>query len=467
MSTRISHIPFFERLLIPDWALFAAATVYALPLVALLLWKPMLAIAFAIAPMVLLLVAHGPSLIYLLVVSTFTFFPLPGSVALLPADMVAIVLIAAYAVDLLCRGRSPGTNRLARPFFAYLCVVFLSVTVSGLTALSVKFFLRQSVLFATFLAVSHFGPRMNLRNVLILFVVAANLNSIYSILVFLAAGSDIRSFGIAGQGFADHAMLAFLISVVFYLWTDDIRARVFWGTSALITAAAIAATQTRASAITAGWALIVVIILAVRNSRQLNYRTPFKSMVVAIMFLIVLAPVLAYYTPVFEGIAYRFSRMGFQATGTILLRVSLWKAALTAFWNNPLLGIGAGNFAQVSRWVPEVRFDPVFYMVTGLSTHAIFMSALAETGIVGLTALLMFFGRAIRTGYRRMVTAGTPSEKTVTQCLFLMAVVVFGSSFYAGSWFWGNNSYHMAVLFGLMASFRGRTAVVLPGGKSF
>jgi O-antigen ligase len=306
---------------------------------------------------------------------------------------------------------------------------------------------------------------VSIKSVLVLFVVTADLNSLYALMEFLGAGGAIRAFGLAGQGYGDHVMLAFLIAAVFYLWSGDIRSRIFWGISVLILVAALAATQTRASAITAGWALIIVVIQGLWLGRRLKCPAPAKSLVMAIVLILFIIPILALYTPVFEGIVHRFERIGLQASGTILLRMSLWKAALAAFWSHPILGIGAGNFAQVYIWVPEVRFDPIFYFVTGLSAHAVLFTSLAETGILGFVAMYYFFIRAVRRSYRNMKASIEISDIAVAHCLFIAALVILGSSFYAGSWFWGSNSYHMAVVFGLIASFQQRPEKLLSEGE--
>jgi len=464
VATRISHVPFFERMRIPDWALLAIGLIYAVPVALLLSYDTKMGVAAAVAPFVIFLVSYGPAVIYLLIVATFAFFPLHGWAALLPADMAAIVLIAAWIVDVLHRGRVSGRNTLARPFLLYVAVVLMSVAVSGVTGLSVKFLFRQIVLFGTFLSVYHFGRRMNPRTVLIIFVLAANLNSLYSVLMFLMAGGGIRSFGFAGRGFGDHAMMAFLVSAVFYLWTRDLRMRIFWGLSCLLLLAAMAATQTRASMISAGWGLAIVVIGAWWSGRSLRISLPRRNLAIAAVLLILIVPVLMLYTPVFEGVMHRFERIGLHASGTILLRVTLWKAALKAFWGHPLFGIGAGNFAMVSQWVPEVRFDPIFYMVAGLSTHAIIMTALAETGIAGVLALGYFLFSAVRVTYRKFVAAQDDESRAVTQCFFVIALIVLGTSIYAGSWFWGNNSYHMAVFFGLAATYRRREPAMISEG---
>ncbi|MDD4052693.1 MAG: O-antigen ligase family protein [candidate division Zixibacteria bacterium] len=443
---------------IGDWTLFAVAAVYVLPLAGLLFWRPTYGILYALAPLALLLVSHGPLAIAAVIVASFFYFPLPGEIALLPADMAAFALIAAYLVDLLVRRPVDAPNPIARAYLPYLLVMLLSIALELFTPLSVRYFFRQVVLFATFLATAHFGRSGIARKILIVYVVAATVNSAIALIQFLPSGGAVRAFGLAGRGFGDHAMLALIIGAVFYLWSRDVRWRVFWGAAAWLAAGGIVATQTRASAITAGWCLLVVLILTLWKARDFNLRISYRNLAIAAVLAVIIVPILVFYTPVFSGIAHRFGRLGPQARETVLLRVTLWKAALAAFSANPLFGIGAGNFSLVSQWVPTVRFDPIFYMVSGLSTHAVIMTALAETGIAGVLSLAWFFWRALRTAWRNLTAVVSEAEMPVVISLMAIAVAVVGSVFYAGSWFWGNNSYHMAVFFGLIASFGFRPA---------
>jgi len=453
---RIRHIPFYDRLPVSSARLLIAATVYALPVMLLMLWKPAAGLILAAIPLLFMVVAHGPTAIMVLIAASFVYFPFDIGVALLPADLAAFVLIAAYLVDLLCRGTSPFRNRIARPYLVYMLVMLISLSLEGFTDLSFKFFMRQVVLFGAFAAVAHFGHKTRVRGFLNLMIAAAVVNSSFSLLQFLMAGGRIRTFGAAGLGFGDHAMLSFLISAVFYFWSKDLRARFLYGLTAMITMGGMVATQTRASIITAMWGLAIIIIIALWAGRRLGRSSPRNNLIAAGILVLLVVPLLALYTPIFEGILYRFGRMGLQATGTILLRVSLWKAAFAAFWANPLFGIGTGNFAAIHHWIPEVRFDPVFYLVAGLSTHSLAMTALAETGIAGFMSLAYFFTRAVKTAFGIFSEAESDYDVANTHCLLAVALAVLGSSIYAGSWFWGNNSYHMAVFFGLIASYRHR-----------
>jgi len=454
MYAEISHAPLREKSAISDRTLFLVACLYAVPLAGLIWWKPLLAVAFVLAPILLLVVSYGPLLVGLVIVASFTFFPIESVVTMLPADLVAMALAAAYLADLFINGRTVKKNVLLGPFVVYLCVAFVSIALELFTLLSIRFFLRQLLYLVTFLATAHFARRADVHKYLLLFVLAAVANSLLSLSQFLSAGGAIRAFGLAGKGYGDHAMLAFLISAMYYLWTDDIRKRIWWASAALIALGAIAATQTRAPAITAGWGLLVGIVTTLVMSRRINASRPRINLVTAVILALLVFPLIALYTPVFAGITHRFGRMGFQASETILLRMSLWKAALAAFWAHPVLGIGSGNFSQVKLWVPEVKFDPIFAFVSGLGTHSVIMSVLAETGLIGLMAFFNFFTRPITAAFRNLFSVNDRCDMPAAISLFVIAVVILGSSFYAGAWFWGNNGFHMAVFFGLIVAFQ-------------
>lgn len=456
MAVKISHIPFYARLPISDGKLLMAGLLYAIPVALTLLYKPIFGAIFAAVPLLFIFVNSGRWSIYLVIISSFLFLPITFGVTILPVDIAAFVLIAAYLIDLFVNGRTSASGsggkqgHLASYYAILLIISFVSIALEGFTPLSMRYFMRQVILFVTFMAVVHFGNRISIRSIFILFVLAAVLNSSYSMIQFLSGG--MRSFGLAGHGYGDHVMLAFLIAAGLFLFATDSRQRIIWGIFMLIVSGGLAATQTRASVITAGWGLCVLIFLSLRSSRQIGVSTPRKGLKWAALFILVAIPIAATYTPVFEGIVARFERFGFHATGTILLRWVLWKAAWAAFLKNPIFGIGAGNFAEVYRWVPEIKFDHVFYLVSGLSTHLVALAALAETGLTGFIALITFLGGAVSKSYRSFCSVQSERETANRLILFIIALVITGSSFYAGSWFWGNNSYHLAIFFGLIAS---------------
>ncbi len=84
------------------------------------------------------------------------------------------------------------------------------------------------------------------------------------------------------------------------------------------------------------------------------------------------------------------SSPAFGATGTRLgsidsNRYSYWRVALGTFADHPVQGIGTGGF--VVDWLQEREvLDPT------REAHSLYLGTLAELGLVGLTALLVFLG---------------------------------------------------------------------------
>ncbi|MCL6611470.1 MAG: O-antigen ligase family protein [Peptococcaceae bacterium] len=93
------------------------------------------------------------------------------------------------------------------------------------------------------------------------------------------------------------------------------------------------------------------------------------------------------------GIGARLSYMlspAYLASSQRAGRLALWQAALDRFRQDPLFGTGFGSFggAVAARRVPGSFYVDNFYLKT-----------LAESGIIGLAALVWILGSALRCGY--------------------------------------------------------------------
>jgi O-antigen ligase len=78
-------------------------------------------------------------------------------------------------------------------------------------------------------------------------------------------------------------------------------------------------------------------------------------------------------------------------------RIDIWRAAVTVFTERPLTGVGAGNFAFVS---PYYSYYAALIAATredggGGVAHNVFLSVLAETGMIGL----LLFGALLLSAY--------------------------------------------------------------------
>ena len=82
-------------------------------------------------------------------------------------------------------------------------------------------------------------------------------------------------------------------------------------------------------------------------------------------------------------------------------RVSDWRTALEMIRDHPLLGIGKGNYVGVAplydRWA------------LGFPVHNIYLLIWAETGLLGLGALISLLAGALRVAARQL-RAGRPAD---------------------------------------------------------
>lgn len=105
-------------------------------------------------------------------------------------------------------------------------------------------------------------------------------------------------------------------------------------------------------------------------------------------------------------------------------RVQYWEAGLDAFASAPLLGIGTGGFE--GYWAEHHAFPrPVSF------THSLFVTQLAELGIVGLALIVAFLVVVAAAGVRARGGPGPPTARAAA-----LAVLAVGVVTAAVDWMW-------------------------------
>lgn len=97
-----------------------------------------------------------------------------------------------------------------------------------------------------------------------------------------------------------------------------------------------------------------------------------------------------------------------EATGS---RSSLWMFCLQNWWERPLLGHGPGSFAM-----------DLFHVDVPMWPHNIMFEALYEAGLVGATALTLFFFFTLREGRRGLRRAVSPQDRLLVAAPFMMVI---------------------------------------------
>ena len=110
-----------------------------------------------------------------------------------------------------------------------------------------------------------------------------------------------------------------------------------------------------------------------------------------------------------------------DASTSIGLRLEAWRAAIIAFTENPVLGIGEGNFRSTLRQLAEVgEIDPL--LATSIAhAHSEFLSAMLHRGLPGLILSLLLFLLPLVTFYTQFKQQ--QGERKVLLALGIMLII--------------------------------------------
>ncbi len=99
-------------------------------------------------------------------------------------------------------------------------------------------------------------------------------------------------------------------------------------------------------------------------------------------------------------------------------RIALWQKALAIAQRYPILGIGFGNF-------PSAQIAGQFRWVGGLITHNVFLTVLAELGVVGLVLFVGLLASAVRNLVAGARAYGSPELSLLSWGLLASTVSYF------------------------------------------
>jgi len=385
-------------------------------------------------------------------------------------DVGAVLLILAAALDLLLRESSDSR---VPPLFGNYIFVFIVLLLTGVfgysLAASVRPMIRVLVTLLVFLSVYRLSATTTIASLLRFFFWICAAHAAVALAEFLIARGQTRSFGFMSIALDDFAMLAAPIGLGFFLWAAPGKsARYAIGTA--VTFGGLIATQSRAPLLFAVASCGLLLLLTVSRTRPISSRgiaaqsiglVPSAALVrrrvrwVVIWVATAVVAVFALKALLFSGVIGRFERLLTTTPhGTFRLRLVLWTEALKAFWQHPLMGIGPGNFRNLSEVMPAVRLDPLNYYVRGLSAHNLFLHYLAETGILGVTALLALFIGQFRLARKTWRDSRTGFRIDIAVILFTLSALLLFTTLFEAGWMWAEFSLVAAFLIALIARSR-------------
>ncbi len=374
-------------------------------------------------------------------------------------DLSATVLMGAAILDTLTRARPSAKASSARPLAYHYLAILVAVGIAGIFAfdpsLSIRQFLRIIFILVSFLSLIRLLKYVQPLEALKFYFWMAVVHSLLALGPFIAAKGAIRTFGFTGRALDELTMLALPLGLAFFLGAKKNR-RSLYAMGLVVTFGGLVATQSRAPIIFAVFGIAFTFWAA----RQFMAQAPTMGnlhqtvatqiqkhirniLLVSFAFALV---ILLFSPDVLSAALTRFERLlTFNPGGTFRLRLTLWGSALLAFSNNPLVGIGPGNFKFLGNIYSTLHLDAAHLWIRGLSAHNLLLQYLAETGIIGGSTILALFWRQFsmaRRSWRNVLRQEHLSERlTISLGLYSVGALFLLSTLLEAGWMWSQTGF--------------------------
>jgi len=420
-----------------------------------------LALVALISPLGLVVITSPKLALYGLAFCIFLQIRLIDTAPVYIADVGALLVVFAGLLDWLLDDRLPaGFPPLTGNFLILLGSVGLAALFSVDPSKAASPLARISLLTATFMAIYRLSGKVGVEKLCATFFWIGVAHALYVLVQYVAVGGTMRVFGFSQSTFGTIAMTAFPIGLAYAF--DEHRRTVAYQAGSLILLAGILATQSRFPLLICMAMAAVVVWMAARRHRlpflERLHRSGDRRRVlhvvggVGTMALAAAAVVLVFQPTLLAGVWERFGRLwSLSPSGTLSLRVTLWLFAIRAFMENPLLGIGPGCFRYIQDALPYLRLEGLAYWVRGLSAHNLFLHYLAETGLIGASALAALTINQYRMG--RQLWRNRPDGRLSSTALALSAIslLFLVTTFAESGWLWGQAGFAFAFFLALIA----------------
>lgn len=170
-------------------------------------------------------------------------------------------------------------------------------------------------------------------------------------------------------------------------------------------------TVSRTGMLLLGVALILLIVL----QKNLKHRVQ-----VSIISLVAIGVLLFFSGSILDfikGISPAIS----EGTDTVGIRYAFWKAGLEMWRDHPIVGVGIGMFPSYLKFYPNPSYLAVF--LKGSVAHNMYISMLAETGIIGF---LLFFALLFRTlwNFQKSRSIVNPEYKPIVNAWLIVFIIL-------------------------------------------
>ena len=323
-----------------------------------------------------------------------------GSEVFTPTRLAGALLAVGFVYRLAARRVREPVPAVFLPLGILVLCVVLSTLVHGVPEGSVDTAFRYASAIAFFFfAVQLVDSRKQAELLLAVYAASVALAATWGIVAFLTAAEPSVQGPIQNPNDFAFVLGSALPILMYFSVVAGSRLRRFaWLVGTLVTFAAVAGTLSRGAL-----AAAVVVVLWALFTRRLSIPAVAGAAVAAVL------TAFCVYALNPELIETRLSDKSQIAEENVSSRESFWEASLTMSADNPVLGVGPGQFDANK---PEyVRNDPTAAAAVGTveetsGAHNTYLSILSEVGPVALAAFLAFLVQTWLVAARRRRATG-------------------------------------------------------------
>jgi len=259
-------------------------------------------------------------------------------------------------------------------------------------------------------------------------------------------------------------MISLVVGTSYFLWSSS-RFQMLYGLTSIIILGALIATQSRAPIMFALIVCFVGIMMSYFKQKkllELHGLTTFKNQhkwsiglrvgIMSVSFSLVILTIIGLNPEILSTVLERFELLlTTNPSGTFYTRLELWHTAIISFLSNPITGIGPGTFKITGDIFPTLHLRYGYHMVRNLSAHNLFLHYLAETGLIGATALIMLIVNQYRLCYKVWKSETSIKAIPYKLSLLLVSLVFLISTFIEGGWLWGQQGFIFVLFIAMIA----------------
>lgn len=373
-------------------------------------------------------------------------------------DCISILLILGWVFSCLTSG-APGLkwSGLEVPVLLFLGALAISLENARDFSLGLVPWIHNLLYFLTFFVLFQRIRVSSTETPLKSYCVIGGVFTLTAVDVLFQTGGRSRGFGgLSGFGYTDLVLPVFFFCLSYYFLAPRAAGKYISGAFWIFLGILASESRNAILGLVLGTTfLLLSLFKAVDGVDLVSVRR--RTMTLTLILAGILIGILIFIPSYLAVFGQRWGEfLQEQPVGTAGARLMLWGLAIKSFLSHPLTGIGLNQFQNVIDVYPELK-NLVFYLwFRGISVHNVFLSILAESGIIGALSFVIFQVVCFKRAWRAFRLAREREEKAFGLGLLTTFFFITSSSYYGWQWFWWTNAYEYMFFLAVLVVFSQR-----------